>query len=385
MNLRTMVVGLCLIATAGCESGEVAVRSGDPVASLEVVPRSETLVLGETLQLRAAPRDSRGRLLAERSFSVVVANPTVAQVSPMGVVTATGRGSTEIAVSTEGKSAAMALTVVPAKGIVAECRAPQPEWIWCDDFEEDRLGAYFEYDSRDSFLRTSSVGYGGSVGMRARFNTAGQVNAGSLHVAFGRTPGAYFRPVDAGSEVYRDVYWRIYVRYEAGWVGGGGNKMSRAQSLATPQFAQAMIAHVWSGSSPEQPTINYIGIDPASGIGSGGHLVTRSYNDFDNLVWLGATWGKTPVFDGGHVGKWYCVEAHARLNDPGRSNGAFELWIDDQPEARHTGLGWMGRFRDYGINTVYLENYWNDGAPQAQERYFDNFVVSRQRIGCRWS
>jgi len=31
---------------------------------------------------------------------------------------------------------------------------------------------------------------------------------------------------------------------------------------------------------------------------------------------------------------------------------------------------------------MYLEKYWNDGVPQAQERYFDNFVVSTQRIGC---
>ena len=160
--------------------------------------------------------------------------------------------------------------------------------------------------------------------------------------------------------------------------------MSRAQSLATPQFAQAMIAHVWSGSSPEQPTINYLAIDPASGIGPGGRLMTRSYNDFANLVWLGATWGKTAVFDEMHVGKWYCIEAHARLNDPGRANGLMELWIDDRPEVRHAGLGWMGRFEEYGINAVYLENYWNDGAPRAQERYFDNFVISRGRIGCRW-
>jgi len=381
---RVTVVGMCMVAGASCQSGEGAAHSADPVASLEVVPESETLLPGETLQLRAAARDRRGRLLADRGFTVVVSNPEVARVSRTGVVTATAPGGTRIAVSTEGRTAAMSLTVPPVSAAVAECRVPKPEWIWCDDFEEDRLGAYFEYDSQDSFVRTSKVGFGESVGMRARFDSTGAVNAGSLHVAFGRTPGRYFHPVDAGTEVYRDVFWRVYVRYEAGWIGGGGNKMSRAQSLATPQFAQAMIAHVWSGSSREHPTANYLAIDPASGIGPGGRLTTRSYNDFANLVWLGAAWGKTPVFDEMHVGKWYCIEAHARLNDPGRANGLLELWIDDRPEARHAGLGWMGRFEEYGINAVYLENYWNDGAPRAQERYFDNFVISRVRIGCRW-
>lgn len=47
-----------------------------------------------------------------------------------------------------------------------------------------------------------------------------------------------------------------------------------------------------------------------------------------------------------------------------------------------TRLTWHGAVSEYGINTVFLEHYWNGGAPRAQERYFDNFVVSTQRIGC---
>jgi len=31
---------------------------------------------------------------------------------------------------------------------------------------------------------------------------------------------------------------------------------------------------------------------------------------------------------------------------------------------------------------VFFENYWNDGAPAAQERDLDNIVVSTERIGC---
>ena len=376
------VFGLYFLGFAACASRDIAIRSTDPIASLAVLPKSQTLMAGETFQLTAAPRDGRGRLLADRVFSVTVANPAVAHVSQTGLVTGVAPGSTEISVSSEGETASVSVTVRPLRAALSECASPKPGWIWCDDFEEDRLAAYFEYDSRDSFVRAHGVGYGGSTGMRARFNTAGQVNAGALHLAFGKTPGSYFRPVDSGTTVYRDVYWRVYVRYAPGWVGGGGNKMSRAQSLATPQFAQAMIAHVWSGSSPEQPTINYLAADAASGIGVRGQLLTREYNDFDNLTWTDAAWGRTPIFDSTHVGKWYCIEAHARLNDPGRSNGIFELWIDDHPEVRHRSLAWMGSFTDYGINAVYLENYWNDGAPQPQERYFDNFVVSTQRIGC---
>lgn len=73
------------------------------------------------------------------------------------------------------------------------------------------------------------------MGMRAHF-AAGQVNAGSLHLAFGRTPSSYIRPVDAGTTNYREIYWRVYLRDQAGWQGGGGDKLSRAQSLASPNL-----------------------------------------------------------------------------------------------------------------------------------------------------
>jgi len=42
----------------------------------------------------------------------------------------------------------------------------------------------------------------------------------------------------------------------------------------------------------------------------------------------------------------------------------------------------LGSGDDGGINAVFLENYWNDGSPQPQKRYFGKFIVSIQRIGC---
>jgi hypothetical protein len=70
------------------------------------------------------------------------------------------------------------------------------------------------------------------------------------------------------------------------------------------------------------------------------------------------------------------------LNDPGLANGAFELWVNGNPEARAASLNFLGTFSSYGINAVFFENYWNNGAPATQERYFDNIVVSTRRIGC---
>lgn len=262
----------------------------------------------------------------------------------------------------------------------SECDRPST-WIWCDDFETDRLASYFEYDSAEgSFERVMGVGVDGSHGMRVRF-AKGQVSAGFLHLAMGKTPQSYFRPVDDGEALYRDVYWRVYLRNEPRWRGGGGHKLSRATSFVSPDsWAQSMIAHLWSGGS--DPNWNYLVLDPASGTDVRGRIVTTAYNDFDNLRWLGKRAGLTPLFDVAHVGKWYCIEAHVRLNDPGRSNGVFELWIDGRREAGRSDLDWVGRYAAFGINAVFLENYWNGGAPADQERYFDRFVVGTTQIGC---
>jgi len=263
--------------------------------------------------------------------------------------------------------------------VVNECAAPRADWVWCDDFEENRLRRYFEYDSAGgSFVRAAGVGRDGSFGMRARF-AKGQTEAGALHLAMGKEPSRSFKTVDAGTAIYRDLYWRAYLRTQPGWVGGAGYKFTRAMSFATRSWAQEMVAHLWGGDPPDS---NYLQLDPVSATDSFGVLAATQYNDFAHFRWLGRKRGVTPLFDASHVGRWYCIEAHARLNDSGGSNGVFEYWLDGNLEARETGLTWVGPLGAYGINAVFFENYWNGGSPAAQERYFDNIVVGTQRIGC---
>jgi hypothetical protein len=352
------------------------------VASIVVYPTADYVLTGDSQQLLAVLKDEKGRPLIDRAVSWATRNAEVALVSPTGIVSGRTQGTAQIVATSEGRSATALMTIVPTRKETGECEAPKAGWIWCDDFEKDRLGSYFEYgDNNGGFIRVPGLGYGGSVGMRARFSRAGQVQGGFLHLAFGKTPSAYFRTVDGGTERYREIYWRHLVKFQDGWIGAGGNKLSRAQALVSREFAQAMMAHVWSGIISEGEPYR-LGITPASGTDEAGRVRTTSYNDFPHFRWLGVAWSRTPIFDRLHVGKWYCIEAHARLNDPSRSNGVFELWINGGLEARIDGLNWQAGYSEYGINTVYLENYWNDGAPQAQERYFDNFVVSTQPIGC---
>ena len=371
-------------ARSGKASGTatVTVTATSPtVASVEVTPSSASVAVGSSVQLTATVRDASGNVISGKAIAWSSANAAIAQVDAAGKVTGVAPGSTTVSATVDGKAGSSAITVTsPTSGgpVSNECGSPRSGWIWCDDFEQDRLSSYFEYvTDNNSFTRVASVGVNGSPGMRARWQTTGQVSAGNLKLAFGRTPSSYFRAVDAGTSNYREIFWRVYVRNQAGWTGGGGYKFARAIVFANSNWAEAMIAHLWTGG-----TTSWLTMDPVSGTDASGNLLTTGYNDSAHLTWLGATPGQTPLFDSSHVGPWYCVEAHVRLNDAGLANGIFEFWVNGNPEARRTDLNWLGSYNAYGINAVFLENYWNSGAPQPEERYFDNFVVSTGRIGC---
>lgn len=349
-----------------------------PVATVTVTPATASLIIGAPLQLSAVTKDAAGNTLTGRQVAWSSANTSVASVNASGLVTAIAAGSTAITATSEGKTGSSSLTITTSNPN-GGCANGQPGWIWCDDFEQDRTAQYFEYDNAGgNFVRAPGMGRNGGTAMHAHYGV-GAVSVGSLKLAFGKTPSSTFKPVDAGVANYRELYWRVYFRNEYGWTGGGGGKLTRATVFTAPDWSQAMIAHLWSSDPPDE---THLQLDPVRGTDSVGNVLTVGYNDFAHFTWLGAQRSATAFFDSAHVGKWYCVELHLKLNDPGQSNGVYELRVDGNLEASRTGLNFLGSYSTYGINAILLENYWNAGSPVAQDRYLDDFVVSQQPIGC---
>jgi hypothetical protein len=253
--------------------------------------------------------------------------------------------------------------------------SPDPAVIWCDDFDDSAPPAakYFDYDSDGGeFVPVAGQGFGGSDAMQVVWQP-GEDYAGGFIRTFGRNP---VRSQSHSTSDFREIYWRQYVRTAPGW-SGNPFKLSRATVFAASSWAQAMIAHVWGDGVGDS-----LIIDPATGIDSGGRLVTVSYNDFAHLRWLGLRRSSTPIFSAAAADRWYCVEAHIKLNTPGASDGRFDLWIDGQLEAARNDLNWVGTWQNYGVNAVSFENYWNGGAPATRVRYIDNIVISTKQIGC---
>jgi hypothetical protein len=242
--------------------------------------------------------------------------------------------------------------------------------IWYDDFDDDKQQGRYGEGSGET---TDEVRFGESGKSLRMYYPKGGRGIGGRKVFFGDSP-TYPSKAVRRTETFTDIYWRIYVKHEYGWTGGGPAKLSRATSLVPPGWRQAMIAHVWSSGEA-------LTLDPASGVRDG-KVVTTKYNDFGNLRWLGnKPVSQFQLHSTAESGRWVCVEARAKLNTPGHRDGLNQLWIDGRLESERRNLDWRGTYDGYGINAVFLEAYWNRGSPVEQSRWIDNFVISTTPIG----
>ncbi len=248
-------------------------------------------------------------------------------------------------------------------------QAKDPATIWYDDFD----GIEKPYAESKGPL-DSEVAFGMRGKSMLCLYEKGKVDVAGRKVFFGDSPVYLDRTARRG-EKFSEVYWRIYVKHQYGWIGSPG-KMSRAMILANDKWAQAMIVHVWSGDNPGSITL-----DPVRGV-QGNRVVTRKYNDFEHMTWLGnKPESKFPIHSTKESGYWVMVECRVKLNTPGKNDGLAQLWIDGRLECERRNLNLRGTYTEHGINAIFLEAYWNEGSPVTQSLWYDNFVISTKPIG----
>lgn len=103
-----------IIASCEGKSGGASITVAPvPVASVTVTPSAPTVAAGASLQLSAVTLDAGGSPLSGRTVSWMSGSPAVATVSPTGLVSAVGPGTTTITAASEGKSGEANVTVIP--------------------------------------------------------------------------------------------------------------------------------------------------------------------------------------------------------------------------------------------------------------------------------
>jgi uncharacterized protein YjdB len=100
-----------ITASSEGKSGTAAVTvTVPPVASVSVSPTSATVLVGQTVQLIATPKDANGSTLIGRVVTWASSAPGVETVSASGLVTGVAAGTATLTATSEGKSGTATVT-----------------------------------------------------------------------------------------------------------------------------------------------------------------------------------------------------------------------------------------------------------------------------------
>lgn len=95
------------------------------------------------------------------------------------------------------------------------------------------------------------------------------------------------------------------------------------------------------------------------------------------------------IMDGTHAkfttNKWHHIEIHYKVNSAGNNDGLMEAWLDGELVSRYTNFGLFTNNNSVGITTFFFSTFFGGNEVDAPDHddyaWFDNFIVSTERIG----
>ena len=91
-------------------------------------------------------------------------------------------------------------------------------------------------------------------------------------------------------------------------------------------------------------------------------------------------WSVAPVpYD-----EWHSLEVEVDLNTPGKKDGALKVWLNGKLVHEKANISWRKNDRPLGtIGIGYQIDRHGDTKARHEDRYWDDIVISRKRIGTR--
>jgi hypothetical protein len=230
-------------------------------------------------------------------------------------------------------------------------QANHPDWLWCDGFESGvALAANYQDVSTNGMSVATGEAFEGSHSLRQSY-TQGQVDAGWI-----------CRVNNSGFPDH--VFMRWYHKFEAGFEGYPP-KMARIRyRQRSGEWTSTFAVHCW------EETDGVVALD-----------VHAKYSTQANSSgWLPIARSSFTFSNSANMGRWICFEMEVKVNTSGTTDGLYRLWANDTLIVERTNVDLRGSTGDK-INEMMLDCYWNGGSPKAQNRYYDNLVISTQKIG----
>lgn len=240
-----------------------------------------------------------------------------------------------------------------------------------DEFQHERASHGINRrpaDSRRAFTWAPNEGMGVSGALRAAM-LPGRDNAATIKVHFGHNPA---NASEQAADKCVEIWWRVYLRHDAAAAVEDAT-LAGLVGIAGSSGPRAMEARVSSGTGG---ALKISAHSPSARGSMRGSTSTRGTAET-----IGTSLGTSQVLNRSEAGRWICIESRVRLNDPGETNGAFDLWVDGRRECALTGLRWNGGGGSIHMNALILENGVSRKTGRRASIWLDNLVVAAAEIG----
>ncbi|MFO7563642.1 MAG: MYXO-CTERM sorting domain-containing protein [Enhygromyxa sp.] len=307
------------------------------------------------------------------------------------------------------------LTLAPGVAAASPCDDPHPAWLMCEDFEQGGLGWAAWFD-QSPFLECNGCPEGQNDPDRILLledSAAAHDGDWSLHMPAGaaadyRGASLTYRTCNGTAQQgcllsgHDELYFRTWVKLAADhqyvhhflsiagtqpdeYWGADGNAGCR------PNGQRAAGTTLDFDSDHELFFYTYF---PGMNCDSGGYCSgDYAQNICDGCAQkdmpcengLECCWGNHFAPDPPVVlakDEWVCLELHMRINTPGEADGTMAFWVDEELALEQTGMHWRD-VEELQLNKAWLQHYIASGdADQPNRVWFDDVVVSTERIGC---
>lgn len=295
------------------------------------------------------------------------------------------------------------------------CSNPHPAWLLCEDFEAG--GGDFE-----TWLAGSDFNSSDGEDDRGRIDLASdQVRSGSYALYMPAAPGSGFQgasldwrkclgdvqqtPCDT-MDSYTQLFFRVWVRfaedhrYVHHFLNIGGSQPDRFWSLGSagcmptgelsmgttvdfePDTHMSYFYTYFPGMECSTNCVDYMGQQWVEE--NCQHCADIGMPTCEQE--LRCCWGnefhpaEPTAFP---VGRWFCFEMMMQANDPNVPNGVMAYWVDGQLVQMVDSMMWR-TVPELALNRVSLQHYitTSDADDHSNRVWFDDVVVSTERIGC---
>jgi hypothetical protein len=301
-----------------------------------------------------------------------------------------------------------------APAVFASCSNPGPGWIACEDFENGEQGWQTWFDSS---IFVECNGCNGNVNNPARIlltNSPANVHSGQWALSMPAESSAgfqgaslIFRSCNGAKRPgcvltgYDKLYFRVWVKLAPNhqlvhhFLAIEGSRLnnyweSDGNAGCRPNGTR------WAGTTLDFNTAHelfFYTYFPEMHCDQGGYCSGTYAQD----ICTGCATKNMPCTNGleccwGNLyepspavvlprGQWVCREIMMQLNTVGNTDGEMAFWINDSLALRVTGMHWRD-VPELQLNKAWLQHYIASGdATQSNQVWFDDMVVSTQKIG----